>query len=135
MVRKPAGIDGHHHMHLCANVLLGGLLPSGTIARRNFSFQPAEKSALNRLYHTISDHASSPGGIGLPTFSFSLPPFDPPHRLQTIFRIARQSVVELETHPVNPEEYRFLIRGEILARAADTQIAAGFAGFLRPASL
>ena len=34
---EPQRIDGHHHMHLCANVLQGGLLPAGTVVRRNFS--------------------------------------------------------------------------------------------------
>lgn len=131
---EPARIDGHHHMHLCANVLLGGLLPSGTIARRNFSFQPGDKSALNRLYRAISDRILAQRHR-LTDFFFSLPPFDPPERVQAIFRIARQSVVELETHPVNPEEYRFLTWGEIFAQAADTQIATGFLGFVRPASL
>src|SRR5216683_5350061 len=31
----PDRLDGHHHMHLCANVLFGRLLPVGTIARRS----------------------------------------------------------------------------------------------------
>jgi predicted glycoside hydrolase/deacetylase ChbG (UPF0249 family) len=35
----PARLDGHHHMHLCANVILQRLLPRGTIVRRNFSFE------------------------------------------------------------------------------------------------
>lgn len=52
---EPRRLDGHHHMHLCANVLLGGLLPTGTIARRNFSFQPGEKSGVNRLYRAAID--------------------------------------------------------------------------------
>src|SRR5439155_534589 len=30
----PTRLDGHHHMHLCANVLLQGLLPPGTLVRR-----------------------------------------------------------------------------------------------------
>jgi predicted glycoside hydrolase/deacetylase ChbG (UPF0249 family) len=38
----PARLDGHHHMHLCSNVLLGGLLPRGTHVRRNFSFRSGE---------------------------------------------------------------------------------------------
>ena len=37
--RAPNRIDGHHHAHLCANVVLAGLLPAGTIVRRNFSFR------------------------------------------------------------------------------------------------
>src|SRR5947199_391206 len=47
---EPERVDGHHHMHLCANVLLGGLLPRGTLVRRNFSFQRGERSFFNRLY-------------------------------------------------------------------------------------
>jgi chitin disaccharide deacetylase len=132
--KEPLRVDGHHHMHLCANVLLGGLLPSGTIARRNFSFQPGEKSGVNRLYRGVTDRILA-RRHRLTDFFFSLPPFDPPDRLETIFRIARQYVVELETHPVNPEEYRFLNAGEILAQAAGTQIAVGFYGSLRSASL
>src|ERR1035438_5912401 len=31
----PERLDGHHHMHLCANVLWGKLLPAGTVVRRN----------------------------------------------------------------------------------------------------
>ena len=34
----PRRLDGHHHMHLCANVLLGRLMPAGTFVRRNFCF-------------------------------------------------------------------------------------------------
>ena len=51
---SPAG-DGHHHMHLCANVLYQGLLPQGTVVRRNFSFQPGEKSIFNRTYRRVVD--------------------------------------------------------------------------------
>src|SRR5262249_57956392 len=45
---NPARIDGHHHMHLCANVVLQGLLPTGTVVRRNFSFRTGEKGIVNR---------------------------------------------------------------------------------------
>src|SRR5438034_3843700 len=45
---SPSHIDGHHHMHLCANVLFSSMVPGGTKLRRNFSFWPGEKSMLNR---------------------------------------------------------------------------------------
>ena len=51
----PRRVDGHHHMHLCANVIGGNLLPAGAIVRRNFSFLPGEKSALNRAYRARLD--------------------------------------------------------------------------------
>ena len=42
--KPPSYIDGHHHMHLCANLLLSKLIPAGMKIRRNFSFWPGEKS-------------------------------------------------------------------------------------------
>ena len=122
----PARIDGHHHMHLCSNVLLGKLLPSGTIVRRNFSFQPGEKSLYNRLYRRVVDRKLA-RRHRLTDYFFSLAPLDPPGRLQRIFSLAQQSVVEVETHPVNADEYRFLMGDDILRWAEDRPIAHCFA--------
>ncbi|MGO8791861.1 MAG: ChbG/HpnK family deacetylase [Terriglobia bacterium] len=108
---QPDRIDGHHHMHLAANVVLQGLMPAGTAIRRNFSFRPGEKSLLNRWYRGALD-----GWLArrhrLTDYFFSLPPLDP-GRLQRIFSLSHESTVELETHPVNPEESRFLSEGEV----------------------
>ncbi len=123
--RLPERIDGHHHMHLCANVLFGKLLPAGTIVRRNFSFQPGEKSLYNRLYRKAVDRMVA-RRHRLTDYFFSLPPLQPTERLQRMFSLARQSVVELETHPVNPEEYRFLAGGEIFRWAEGGRIASRF---------
>jgi chitin disaccharide deacetylase len=124
--RTPARLDGHHHMHLCANVLLGRLLPPVTIVRRNFSFEPGEKSFANRLYRRAIDRILA-RRHRLTDFFFSLAPLDPPARLQGIFGLARQFAVEVETHPANPDEYRFLSSREIFALAGDVSIARGFA--------
>jgi YdjC-like protein len=112
----PDRVDGHHHMHLCANVLVQGLLPQGTLVRRNFSFESAEKSLWNRLYRRSVDGMLA-RRHRLVDFFFSLWPLDPPDRLQRIFSLARQCVVEVETHPVQVEEYRFL-RGGAMSRLA-----------------
>jgi hypothetical protein len=117
----PEKLDGHHHMHLCANVLLQRLLPTGTIVRRNFSFERGEKSLWNRLYRHTLDRSLS-RRHRLVDFFFSLPPLDPPDRLQRIFSLARQCVVELETHPVQPDEYRYLTEGEIFRKTGDVRI-------------
>ena len=53
--RAPDRVDGHHHMHLCSNVLLGGLLPPGILVRRNFHFAAGEKNVVNRLYRSGVD--------------------------------------------------------------------------------
>ena len=122
----PDRIDGHHHMHLCTNVVIQGLMPSGTVVRRNFSFQPGEKGLVNRLYRRLVDgmlHRRHE----LVDFMFTLPPLEPADRLQRIFSLARQFAVEVEAHPVNPEEYQFLIGGEIFRRIGDLPIACRFA--------
>jgi chitin disaccharide deacetylase len=102
-------IDGHHHMHLSANVLRQRLLPDGTVVRRNFSFQPGEKSVWNRLYREMVDRRLA-RRHRLVDYFFSLPPLDPT-RLRRIFNLSQQFVVEVETHPVNREEYKFLMEG------------------------
>jgi chitin disaccharide deacetylase len=122
----PGRVDGHHHMHLCANVLFARLLPKGKVVRRNFSFQPGEKSLVNRLYRKAVDRGLATRHR-LVDFLFSLPPLEPQGRLERILSLARQSVVEVETHPVNAEEYRFLTAGEILRWTGDFPIAPRFA--------
>ncbi|MGH9355479.1 MAG: ChbG/HpnK family deacetylase [Terriglobia bacterium] len=121
----PGRLDGHHHMHLCTNALLGRLLPAGTIVRRNFSFQPGEKSFGNRLYRRAVDGILARRHY-ITDFFFSLPPLEPSGRLQRIFSLAREFSVEVETHPAKPEEYRFLAGGEVFRRAGDLKIARQF---------
>ena len=118
---EPDRIDGHHHMHLCANVLLKGLLPRGTLVRRNFSFGPGEKGVWNRLYRRFVDSMLAHRHY-LVDFFFALPPLDAPDRLQRIFSLAREFVVEVETHPVHPDEYRFLTGGDIFRQTGDVRI-------------
>jgi len=121
----PGRLDGHHHMHLCANVLLGRLLPPGTIVRRNFSFQTGEKSFGNRFYRQVVDCMLA-RRHRLADFLLPLLPLEPTAHLERIFSLARQFVVEVETHPVKLEEYRFLAGGNILRWAGDVPIAPRF---------
>lgn len=114
-------IDGHHHMHLCANVLVQRLLPPGKIVRRNFSFERGEKTIWNRLYRKAVDHSLGRRHRLVDLF-FSLPPLQPPERIERICSLAHQFVVELEAHPVNVEEYRYLTEGELFRQIGDTQI-------------
>jgi YdjC-like protein len=122
----PRRIDGHHHMHLCANVILAKLLPLGIIVRRNFSFQPGEKSWINRQYRSMVDRLLA-RRHRLTDFFFSLPPLESESRMERIFSLARTFAVEVETHPVNAAEYRFLAEGEIFRRTRGRPVARGFA--------
>jgi hypothetical protein len=99
-------------MHLCSNVILAGLLPAGTIVRRNFSFRLWEKTPGNLIYRSVVDRILA-RQHQLTDFFFSLQPLAPPSRLQRIFNLSRQFVVEVETHPQEPVEYSFLTNCEI----------------------
>jgi hypothetical protein len=123
--RTPGRIDGHHHMHLSANVLLQGLLPSGAIVRRHFSYEPGEKIFRNSVFRLFS-RALLAGRYRVTDFFFSLPPLKPEVRLQRIFNLAQRSVVELETHPINPAEYRFLTGGDLIRWTMDCPSAVTF---------
>jgi hypothetical protein len=110
---EPDRLDGHHHMHLCSNVMLGGLLPPGTRVRRSFSFQRGDKGFWNRCYRKAVDRALA-RRHRLTDFFFSLQPLGPSERLRRIFSLAGEFAVEVETHSINPEEYQFLVGGEML---------------------
>lgn len=123
--RAAGRLDGHHHMHLCSNVLLAGLLPRGTVVRRNFSFQPGEKSLANRLYRRVVDHTLA-RRHRLTDFFFSLRPLAPRERLQRIFNLSRRFIVELEAHPSEPSEYAFLAGDGIRKLCAGSAVAPYF---------
>ncbi|HET7106156.1 MAG TPA: ChbG/HpnK family deacetylase [Candidatus Acidoferrum sp.] len=110
--RSPERVDGHHHVHLCANVLFGGLLPQGTTVRRNFSFLQGEKSLANRLYRKAMDSKLARRHV-MVDFLFPLAPLEPRSRLERIRSLAEQHVVEVETHPINEDEYNFLTGEEV----------------------
>lgn len=121
----PQRIDGHHHMHLSANVVFGELMPGGTLVRRNFSFTASEKSLMNRFYRKFIDTRLE-RRHRLVDYLFSLAPFEPADRLDRIFGLARKAIVELETHPINPDEYRFLTQGDLFNRIGNHFIASRF---------
>lgn len=120
-------VDGHHHMHLCANVFFQKLLPADIIVRRNFSFWQGEKGYINRLYRQWQDRRLVQC-YRMADYFFCLPLGDP-FRLERIFDLARRFNVEVEVHPVNPEEYRFLHDGELRRYIGNVTVARGY--FLR----
>lgn len=122
---EPERIDGHHHMHLCANVVHGELMPAGTLVRRNFTFSPQEKSWINRFYRSSIDKRLK-RRHQLVDYLFPLAPVEPVHRLNRIFGLARTAVVEVETHPINQDEYRFLTHGDLFTRICSHLIASRF---------
>ena len=110
--KPPSHIDGHHHMHLCANLLFSGLIPAGTTMRRNFSFWPDEKSVLNRAYRRLVD-AWLARKYCLPDYFFDLTQSIREKKLERVVALVRSGNVELMTHPILPLEMDFLMSDEM----------------------
>ena len=85
---------------------------------------------MNRLYREWIDRRLK-RRHRLVDYLFSLAPVEPVDRLQRICSLAKHAVVELETHPVNPKEYRFLASGEIFQLIPGLRVARNFAACAR----
>lgn len=109
--KLPSHIDGHHHMHICANILLSKLIPAGTKLRRNFSFWPGEKSWLNRAYRTAVDRWLA-RRYQLLDYFFDLTQCIREKKLDRVVTVATSSDVELMTHPIVREEADYLLSDE-----------------------
>lgn len=113
--KPPAHIDGHHHLHLCANILFDGIIPCGRRVRRNFSFWPGEKNVLNRWYRRRIDGMLA-RDYSLVDYFFSLEECLGNGRLSRVFHLAETSTVELMTHPVNASEFEYLMSDAYIDR-------------------
>jgi predicted glycoside hydrolase/deacetylase ChbG (UPF0249 family) len=117
----PRRIDGHHHLHLAANVLFSELLPVGTVLRPHFSWEPGEKRIRNsvfRYYTKLILPRSHRTVDGL----FALPPLEPKRLLQ-IFSRSREIAIEVETHPTNRVEFEFLTGGALFRLLGDIPLS------------
>jgi len=105
---SPSHIDGHHHMHLCANMLFETIIPAGQKVRRNFSFARGEKSLLNRMYRAVIDKWLA-RRYQMTDYYFSLSERIKSGRLAYALELANASIVELETHPELGKEFEWLM--------------------------
>jgi chitin disaccharide deacetylase len=115
--RLPDRVDGHQHMHLCTNVLVDKLLPSGIKVRRSFSFSAGEKSEFNRAYRRwVDGRLAARNTIGDYFFAFSQN--SDGVRLERILKLGKEHEVELMTHPEIPAEHEFLMSDSWRAKVA-----------------
>jgi len=103
----PQRLDGHHHMHLCMNMLFSGKLPEGIRIRRNFTFYLGEKDHINRLYRHLVDRWLRSRFICTDSF-FSMKPIEP-ERIRRIVLLSKSADVELMVHPGEDKEYQYLL--------------------------
>jgi len=109
--KLPSHIDGHHHMHLCANVLLSKAIPAGIKVRRNFSFWPGEKSWLNRTYRALVDRWLA-RRYRLTDYFFDLTQCIQEKKLDRVTALAKSNNVEIMTHPIAQAETEYLMSDE-----------------------
>jgi hypothetical protein len=117
-------VDGHHHMHLSTNVVLQKLLPENIIVRRNFTFGPGEKGYFNRLYRRRLDQRLA-RRHRMTDYFFDLRPLET-SRLARIMALSARCSVEVETHPIRQDEYRFLVDGEFMRCVGEGAVARGY---------
>lgn len=106
--RSPTHVDGHHHRHLCTNLLLDPPFAAGLKLRRNFHFWPGEKSRINRAWRQLSDRWLA-RRYRVTDYFFALSQCLDSDRLDRVVALARTHDVELMTHPDNPAEQAFLM--------------------------
>ena len=106
--RPPDHYNGHHHMHLCANVLVGALLPSDTPVRGTFTFDGVVKNPFKLLYRLIVGSWITKRFISTDGF-FSIVPINNQKRLRSIIIRAAEETIEIEVHPENLNEMNFLL--------------------------
>ena len=106
--KLPTHIDGHQHRHLCANMLLDGIIPKGLKVRRSFTFWPGEGGPIYRAYRAGVDTLLR-RRYRITDFFFSLGQCLRNHRLERVLEMALTANVELMTHPVREDEYSFLL--------------------------
>jgi predicted glycoside hydrolase/deacetylase ChbG (UPF0249 family) len=109
--KLPSHIDGHHHMHLCANILFSDLIPKGTKLRRNFSFWRGKKNILNRTYRSLIDRWLA-RRYQLPDYFFDLTQSIQGKTVHRVAALAKSNSVELMTHPVIYSEAEYLMTDE-----------------------
>lgn len=121
---RPERIDGHHHVHLCANVQWQKLLPAGTIVRRNFTFAAGEKSWANRTLRAMQDRRLT-RRHRIADYFFDLQPFNA-DRLHRILLLARGASVEIECHPHRDAEYTFLMEHQLEKLGVSVDVLGGY---------
>jgi len=105
--KPPSHFDGHHHIHLCLNILCSGLIPNRSKIRRHFSYFRGERSASMRALRTLVHRLLKRRYI-CTDFFFGLAPALGWGRLGRVVELAESSSVELAVHPEDMAEYEYL---------------------------
>mgnify|MGYP001185906415 CR=1 FL=1 len=119
--RPPTHINGHHHMHLCSNVLFGNIIPAGSRVRRSFTFSNGERSGVNRLYRKMVDAIITRRFISSDAF-FAVAASAPLSVLSQNVKLAKSQNVELMVHMSSHQEIEFIMQPCFLTTIKDVPL-------------
>lgn len=109
--RAPSHINGHWHLHLCTNMLLDRIIPYQEKVRRSLYYLPGERNVFNRTYRGLVDLALE-RRYRTTGYFFSLAQCLQAKRMAHVAELAKGGTVELMVHPVNDNEYSYLMGEE-----------------------
>lgn len=112
--RSPSHFDGHHHMHLCANMIFDKIIPRGQMVRRSFSYRPDQREFLRRAYRRLVDRRLE-SRFTVTDYFFALSQWLDRERFAHVVSLAQHETVELLTHPEKPAEFARLMSDDYLA--------------------
>jgi predicted glycoside hydrolase/deacetylase ChbG (UPF0249 family) len=118
--RLPNRVDGHHHLHLCANVVLDDVIPAGIKVRRHFSFWPREKGLFNRAYRASVNWWLA-RKYRLSDYFFDLTQCIEEKKFYRVKALATSSDVELMAHPIIQSELNYLMGGDFRTLLEDLE--------------
>lgn len=118
--KPPTHVDGHHHLHLCTNMVLGRIIPIGAKVRRSFHFWQNEKSFSNREYRKMIDLLLK-RRYTITDYFFALSQSMENNRMLKIIKLAQTENVEIMTHPANSKEFEYLMSDVFLSYMVDTK--------------
>lgn len=113
----PQRIDGHNHMHLCANMLVGRFIPIKTRVRRNIHFVNEKKSMVNRAYRSVIDSFLTKR-YSCADYFLHIHQFmhedtkERINRLQDLAELSKGADIELLVHPHQQADYEFVMSEE-----------------------
>jgi hypothetical protein len=117
----PSHFDGHHHMHLCANMLLDPVIPRGERIRPGFSFFPGQKGWAKCGFRRLVNRWIRRRYRSM-DFLFSLPDCMKMQGFERVLVLARSAAVELEAHPEQPAEMEWLLSEACAQMRAKVQV-------------
>jgi len=119
--KPPSHINGHHHMHLCSNMLFDRIIPKYHKIRRNFTFKQGQKGLANRIYRALVDRWLK-NRYFVTNYFFALSSLLNENNMSAVIESAKNSNIEIMTHPAVEKEYNCLMSNEYLSliRTAET---------------